>query len=208
MNQIQEKKLIYFLKVSHHFDVHADEIFKDKDVLRDVNIFNARLDSMQQELIYAARSSNEIVTEVLPARSLVIKLCNRISSSIRSYAKKNNLGLLLTDLYVDYNTLSDGELLDYSIKISSEAAVIEDALINTELTDNELISFRNLIDNLRQVVVTPEMMFKFRAKTSQAFDENIEQNEILLSRLEKVFDNNENTNLNSDYFKTKKLLAV
>jgi hypothetical protein len=202
MDKFQEKKLVNFLKVSELLEVHKNELFKDKNILRVINVFIARLDSLQQELILAARSSNEITTELLIARSLVIKLSEKISSALKSFAKENDFDLLKRNLYVDFNSLSDNELLEYSKEVMDEALSIEEALTKSHLKNSELSSYRNLLDNLAQIVRIPTMMFGFRAKTSESFDENIAENEKLLTELEAMLENPGVQNFRQDYLGT------
>lgn len=199
MDKFQEKKLVNFIKVSELLEVHKNELFKDKNILRVINVFIARLDSLQQELILAARSSNEITTELLIARSLVIKLSEKISSALKSFAKENNFDLLKRNLYVDFKSLSDNELLEYSKEILDEALGIEEVLSKSHLKNSELTSYRNLLDNLSQIVRIPTMMFGFRAKTSDAFDENIAENEKALMELEGMLENPAIQNFKQDY---------
>jgi len=202
MDKFQEKKLVNFLKVSELLEVHKNELFKDKNILRVINVFIARLDSLQQELILAAISSNEITTELLIARSLVIKLSEKISSALKNFAKENDFDLLKRNLYVDFNSLSDNELLEYSKEVMDEALSIEEALTKSHLKNSELSSYRNLLDNLAQIVRIPTMMFGFRAKTSEAFDENIIENEKLLTELEAMLENPAVQNFRQDYLGT------
>lgn len=199
MDKFQEKKLVNFIKVSELLEVHKNELFKDKNILRVINVFIARLDSLQQELILAARSSNEITTELLIARSLVIKLSEKISSALKIFAKENNFDLLKRNLYVDFKSLSDNELLEYSKEILDEALGIEEVLSKSHLKNSELTSYRNLLDNLSQIVRIPTMMFGFRAKTSDAFDENIAENEKALMELEGMLENPAIQNFKQDY---------
>ena len=199
MDKFQEKKLVNFLKVSELLEVHKNELFKDKNILRVINVFIARLDSLQQELIQAAQSSNEITTELCIARSLVIKLSEKISSALKSFAKENDFDLLKRNLYVDFALLQDNELLEYSREALDEALSIEEALTKSHLKNSELVSYRNLLDNLTQIVRIPTMMFGFRAKTSEAFDENIVENEKLLTELEGMLENPGIQNFRQDF---------
>jgi hypothetical protein len=185
--------------LSRQFDAHKNELSKDKDILRVVNVFIVRLDSIQQELINASSTSNEITTEIVIARSLVIKLCNKISMAIQHYAKENDFSMLKRNLYLDFYSLSDSELLDYAKQLLEQAESAGEILLSSELQNLELNSLRNLIDNLRQIVRVPGMMFKFRAKTSEAFDENIEENDKLLSELDILIEDFKHEEFNSEY---------
>lgn len=183
MNKNQEIKIVSFIKLSRFFESHKNEISKEQDILIPVNVFDARLSSIQQELINAARNSNEICTSLLLARSLVSILCTKISTAMRNYAKASDFSLLTRDLYIDFYSLGADELLDHSIKLLEEVTPLEKELAVSDLRNDEIVSFRNLIDNLKQIVNVPGMMYKFRAKTSEAFDENIKELEKLLAQL-------------------------
>lgn len=205
MNKKQEKNIVSFIKLSSFFEAHKNEISKDQNNLILVNVFNARLDSIQQELINAARTSNEICTEVLLARSLVIKLCSKISSALRSYAKASDFSLLTRDLYIDVQSLGDNELLEYSLQLLEEASPLEKAL---DLKNGEFDSFRNLIDNLKQIVTVPGMMYNFRAKTSEAFDENIVESEKILAQLNEAEEKLKQEKFYSEYLSLRNLVTA
>jgi hypothetical protein len=208
MNKNQEKKIVSFIKLSSFFEAHKNEFSKDQDILISVNVFNARLDSLQQELINAARTSNEICTLILLARSLVIKLYSKISSALRSYAKASDLSLLSRDLYIDVHSLGDNELLEYSLQLLEEASPLEKTLEVSHLKDGEFDSFRNLIDNLKQIVTVPGMMYNFRAKTSEAFDENIIEAEKLLLQLNKAGETITKEKFYSEYLSLSNLVIA
>jgi len=208
MNKNQEKKIVSFIKFSSFFETYRNVFSKNQDILILVNVFNARLDSLQQELINAAKTSNEICTEVLLARSLVIKLCTKVSTALRSYAKASDFSLLTRDLYIDFQSLGDNELLEYSAKLLEETLPLENALADTDLRDSELDSFRNLIDNLKQIVTVPGMMYNFRAKTSEAFDENIIESEKLLAQLNKAEESLTNEKFYSEYLSLRNLVSA
>ena len=72
-------------------------------------------------------------------------------------------------------------------------------LSKSHLKNSELVSYRNLLDNLTQIVRIPTMMFGFRAKTSEAFDENIVENEKLLTELEGMLENPGIQNFRQDF---------
>ncbi|MBN8571147.1 MAG: hypothetical protein J0M18_16090 [Ignavibacteria bacterium] len=194
--------------MSSFFEAHKNEFSKDQDILISVNVFNARLDSLQQELINAARTSNEICTLILLARSLVIKLYSKISSALRSYAKASDLSLLSRDLYIDVHSLGDNELLEYSLQLLEEASPLEKTLEVSHLKDGEFDSFRNLIDNLKQIVTVPGMMYNFRAKTSEAFDENIIEAEKLLLQLNKAGETITKEKFYSEYLSLSNLVIA
>ncbi len=208
MNKNQEKKIVSFIKLSSFFEAHKNEFSKEQDILISVNVFNARLDSLQQELINAARTSNEICTEVLLVRSLVVKLCAKISSALRSYAKASDFSLLTRDLYIDVSSLGDNELLEYSLQLLEEALPLEKAPGVSDLKNGEFDSFKNLIDNLKQIVTVPGMMYNFRAKTSEAFDENIVEAEKLLSQLNKAGETLTKEKFYSEYLSLSNLVTA
>ncbi|MBS1494929.1 MAG: hypothetical protein JST55_15555 [Bacteroidetes bacterium] len=194
--------------MSDFFNSHIHEISKKQDILILVNVFNARLDSIQQELINAAKTSNEICTLVLLARSLVVKLCTKISSALKSYAKASDFSLLTRDLYIDVHSLKDNELLEYSLQLLDESLPLEKALSVSYLKNGEFDSFRNLIDNLKQIVTVPGMMYNFRAKTSEAFDENILELEKLLFQLNDNGKNFDKENFYSEYLSLRSLAVA
>jgi len=199
MNQFQEKKIVNYINLARYLDTHKVEFSKDGDILKIVNVFLARLDSIQQELLNISAGSNEITTELTLARNLLIKLCNKISIQIQHYAKENDFSMLKRSLYVDFHSLSDSELFDFAKELLLQIEEVENTTSDFKLQNSDLNSLKNLIDNLRQIIQVPGMMFKFRAKTSAAFDENIEENEKLLMELNTVVGKISDKSINIEY---------
>ncbi len=116
--------------------------------------------------------------------------------------------MLKRNLYLDFFSLSDAELLDYSDLLLKEAQELPEIFVKHELPGNEIRSLKNLVDNLAQIVKIPGIMFKFRAKTSDAFNDNIKENEKLVSELDTLLEHFENENFNKEYQRARNLMPA
>jgi hypothetical protein len=210
MNEFQEKKVSTFLKISRLFEKNQYDLFKKRNVVRDVNVFQVRLDSILEELILSAGTTNEITTDISIARSLAIKLCNKFSIALKSYAKAENFSLLTRELFVEFASLENHLLLEYSTQIYEEANSVRDNLQRYGITEQDLNSFKNVINNLKQIVAVPGMMFNFRARTRNSFDENILENEKLLAALDELFDESDDISKEfySEYMNCRDLIPA